>query len=82
LQDTDCRLNLFNCRFWAAKSHSAYIARNAGLLVWDMLYGIDAKLQPRRQMAESEEVSSDGRPRRPLHCRTAKLTGGSKRSPI
>src|ERR1700693_1648839 len=39
---------------------SAYIARNAGLLVWDMLYGMDEKLQPRRQMVESEEVSSDG----------------------
>src|SRR5258706_13193067 len=39
---------------------SAYIARNAALLVWDMLYGIDAKLQPQRQMVESEEVSSDG----------------------
>src|SRR5258708_26493253 len=40
--------------------NSAYIARNAGLLVWDMLYGMDAKLQPQRQMVESEEVSSDG----------------------
>src|ERR1700693_711397 len=39
---------------------SAYIARNAGLLVWDMLYGMDEKLQPRRQMVESEEISSDG----------------------
>src|SRR5262249_17288172 len=39
---------------------SAYIVRNAGLLVWDMLYGVDAKLQPRRQMVESEEISSDG----------------------
>src|SRR5882757_5364119 len=39
---------------------SAYIARNAGLLVWDMLYGVDAKLQPQRQMVESEEVSPDG----------------------
>src|SRR5215813_10190534 len=39
---------------------SAYIARNAGLLVWDMLYGMDAKLQPQRQMVESEEVSVDG----------------------
>src|SRR6266849_6094011 len=39
---------------------SAYIARNAGLLVWDMLYGVDAKLQPRRQMVESEEISPDG----------------------
>jgi peptide/nickel transport system substrate-binding protein len=39
---------------------SAYIARNAGLLVWDTLYGIDAKLQPRRQMIDAEEVSPDG----------------------
>ena len=39
---------------------TAYIARNAGLLVWDMLYGMDSKLQPQRQMVESESVSSDG----------------------
>lgn len=39
---------------------SAYIARNAGVLVWDMLYGVDAKLKPQRQMVESEEVSSNG----------------------
>src|SRR5215468_901209 len=38
----------------------AYIARNAALLVWDTLYGVDAKLQPQRQMVESEEVSPDG----------------------
>jgi peptide/nickel transport system substrate-binding protein len=38
----------------------AYIARNAGLLVWDMLYGVDSTLTPRRQMVEAEEVSSDG----------------------
>src|SRR6516162_9443579 len=37
----------------------AYIARNAALLVWDTLYGVDAQLQPQRQMVESEEVSSD-----------------------
>jgi peptide/nickel transport system substrate-binding protein len=41
---------------WSA----AYIARNAALLVWDTLYGVDAKLQPQRQMVESEEVSADG----------------------
>jgi peptide/nickel transport system substrate-binding protein len=41
---------------WAAAS----IVRNAGLLVWDMLYGIDNTLTPRRQMVESEEVSADG----------------------
>jgi peptide/nickel transport system substrate-binding protein len=38
----------------------AFIARNAGVLVWDMLYGVDAKLQPQRQMVEAEEVSPDG----------------------
>jgi peptide/nickel transport system substrate-binding protein len=36
------------------------ISRNAGLLVWDTLYGADAKLQVQRQMVEAEEVSSDG----------------------
>jgi peptide/nickel transport system substrate-binding protein len=36
------------------------MARNAGLLVWDTLYGVDAKLQPQRQMVEAEEVSPDG----------------------
>src|SRR5260221_145366 len=38
---------------------TAYITRNAGLLVWDMLYGIDNTLTPRRQMVETEEVSAD-----------------------
>src|SRR5580704_1185223 len=37
-----------------------YVVRNAAALVWDMLYGVDASLQPQRQMVESEEVSDDG----------------------
>jgi ABC-type transport system substrate-binding protein len=37
----------------------AFIARNAGVLVWDTLYGVDARLQPQRQMIEAEEVSPD-----------------------
>ena len=37
-----------------------YVVRNAASLVWDTLYGVDDKLQPKRQMVESEEVSSDG----------------------
>jgi len=37
-----------------------YVVRNASQLVWDTLYGIDDKLQPQRQMIESEEVSRDG----------------------
>jgi peptide/nickel transport system substrate-binding protein len=39
---------------------TAYVVRHAGVLVWDMLYGLDATLQPRRQMVEAEEVSADG----------------------
>ena len=38
-----------------------YVVRNAAALVWDTLYGIDAQLQPQRQMVESEETSDDGR---------------------
>lgn len=37
-----------------------YVVRNGAQLVWDTLYGMDNKLVPRRQMVESEEVSSDG----------------------
>jgi peptide/nickel transport system substrate-binding protein len=39
---------------------TAYIARNAGVLVWDTLYGVDADFKVQRQMVEAEEVSSDG----------------------
>ncbi len=37
-----------------------YVVRNASAMVWDMLYGVDNTLSPKRQMAESEEVSADG----------------------
>ena len=37
-----------------------FVVRNAAMLVWDTLYGIDNTFVPRRQMIESEEVSSDG----------------------
>ncbi len=37
-----------------------YVVRNAAALVWDTLYGLDATLQPQRQMVECEEVSDDG----------------------
>src|SRR5262250_1447490 len=40
--------------------NTQYVVRNGAALVWDMLYGVDDKLQPRRQMVESEDVSSDG----------------------
>lgn len=38
-----------------------YVVRNAAVLVWDTLYGIDDKLEPKRQMVEAEETSADGR---------------------
>jgi peptide/nickel transport system substrate-binding protein len=38
----------------------SYVVRNAALLVWDMLYGSDNTLTPRRQMVEAEQVSADG----------------------
>jgi peptide/nickel transport system substrate-binding protein len=37
-----------------------YVVRNAAALVWDTLYGVDSTLTPKRQMVESEDVSSDG----------------------
>jgi len=39
---------------------TSYAVRNAALLVWDTLYGVDEHLVPRRQMAEWEEASADG----------------------
>jgi peptide/nickel transport system substrate-binding protein len=38
-----------------------YVVRNAAALVWDTLYGVDSKLQPQRQMVESEETTDDGK---------------------
>jgi peptide/nickel transport system substrate-binding protein len=37
-----------------------YVVRNAALLVWDTLYGVDSSLQPQPQMCEGHEVSADG----------------------
>ncbi len=37
------------------------VVRNAALLVWDTLYGIDSKLVPQPQMCEGHEVSVDFR---------------------
>jgi peptide/nickel transport system substrate-binding protein len=38
---------------------TGYVVRNASMLVWDTLYGVDDKLQPQRQMVEAEELSAD-----------------------
>src|SRR6202165_1697949 len=37
-----------------------YVVRNAAAMVWGTLYGLDATLQPQRQMVESEEAADDG----------------------
>ena len=36
-----------------------YVVRNGALLMWDMLYGVNDKLEPQPQMVEGHEVSSD-----------------------
>src|SRR3954447_9043498 len=36
-----------------------YVVRNASLMVWDTLYGIDSTITPKPQMAEAHEVSPD-----------------------
>ena len=37
-----------------------YVVRNASAMVWDLLYGVDEKLEPQPQMVEADEVSADG----------------------
>jgi peptide/nickel transport system substrate-binding protein len=37
-----------------------YVVRNASLLFWDTLYGIDSTLAPHPQMCEGHETSADG----------------------
>ena len=36
-----------------------YVVRNGALLIWDMLYGVNDKLEPQPQMVEGHEVSTD-----------------------
>ena len=38
-----------------------YVVRNAALLVWDTLYGVNSQLVAQPQMADSAETSDDGR---------------------
>jgi peptide/nickel transport system substrate-binding protein len=38
-----------------------YVVRNASLLIWDTLFGVDQTLTPRPQMLESWTVTDDGR---------------------
>ncbi len=36
-----------------------YVVRNGALLIWDMLYGVNDKLEPQPQMVEGHEASAD-----------------------
>ena len=36
-----------------------YVVRNGALLIWDMLYGVNDKLEPQPQMVETHEASAD-----------------------
>ena len=36
-----------------------YVVRNGALLIWDMLYGVNDKLEPQPQMVEAHEASAD-----------------------
>ena len=38
-----------------------YVVRNASVLIWDTLLGVDAQLQPKPQMVESWETAADGK---------------------
>jgi len=38
-----------------------YVVRNGSLLIWDMLYGVDDKLEPQPQMVDGHESGSDFR---------------------
>ena len=42
-----------------AVAGTQYVVRNAGLMVWETLYGVDHTLTPKPQMAEGHEVSPD-----------------------
>jgi peptide/nickel transport system substrate-binding protein len=39
---------------------TAYITRYHSTMVWDQLYGIDSRLQPRPQMVEGHTIEDDG----------------------
>src|SRR5580692_10285257 len=49
-----------------------YVVRNASLLIWDTLYGVNDKLEPQPQMVEGHEVSAD------LRTWTFRLRSGLK----
>ena len=44
-----------------AVAGTQYVVRNASLLIWDTLYGVDSKLVPKPQMADGHDVTDDGK---------------------
>ncbi|MBV9537477.1 MAG: ABC transporter substrate-binding protein, partial [Acidisphaera sp.] len=44
-----------------AVAGTQYVVRNAALLVWDTLYGVNARLEPQPQMCQGHEVAADGK---------------------
>jgi peptide/nickel transport system substrate-binding protein len=42
-----------------AVAGTQYVVRNAALLVWDTLYGVDSKLEPKPQMCVGHEVDAE-----------------------
>ena len=38
---------------------TAYVTRNHGFMVWDMLYGLDAQYRPQPQMVEGHTLEDD-----------------------
>ena len=42
-----------------AVAGTQYVVRNAALMVWDTLYGVNAQLEPKPQMCEGHEASAD-----------------------
>ena len=42
-----------------AVAGTQYVVRNASLLVWDTLYGVNSKLEPQPQMAEGHDVDAE-----------------------
>ena len=44
-----------------AVAGTQYVVRNAAMLIWDTLYGVNSKLEPVPQMAESATASDDGK---------------------
>lgn len=55
-----------------------YVVRNASALVWDTLYGVNSRLEPKRQMVEGEEHDAGSRPGAFVCARVSSSTTASR----